>query len=57
LNVVAGIDVPARDDAVNLRDDITITKVQFGLSEIAVGGLELGRVCLTAGASLVSWAK
>ena len=42
LNVIARIDVPARDDAVDLRDDVTITKVQFGLSEIAVGGFELG---------------
>ena len=40
LNVIARINVPARDDAVNLRDDVTITKVQFGLSEIAVGDFE-----------------
>jgi hypothetical protein len=40
LNVIARIDVPARDDAVDLRDDVTITKIQFGLSEIAVGGFE-----------------
>jgi hypothetical protein len=43
LNVIARIDVPARDDAVDLRDDVTITKIQFGLSEIAVGGFEFSR--------------
>jgi hypothetical protein len=40
LHVIAGIDVPARDDAVNLGDDVTIAKVQLSLSELLVGGLE-----------------
>ena len=42
MNVIARIDVPTRNDAVNLRDDVAITKIQFGLSEIAFGGFELG---------------
>ena len=40
LNVIAGIAVPARDDAVDLRDDVAIAKVQFGHSQIAFGGRE-----------------
>ena len=42
LNVIARIDVAARDDAVDLRDDVAIAKIQFGLGEIAFGGFELG---------------
>jgi hypothetical protein len=42
LNVISRIDVPTRDDAVYLGDDVAITKIQFGLSEIAFGGFELG---------------
>src|SRR6516162_6960602 len=42
LHVISRVDVPARNDAVNLCDDVTITKIQFGLSEIAFGGFELG---------------
>ena len=41
LNVVAGIDVSARDDAVDLGDDFAILQVELGLGEIALGGLEL----------------
>ena len=40
LNIVAGIDVAARDDAVDLRCDIAVTKIQLGLREIALGGFE-----------------
>jgi hypothetical protein len=42
LNIVARIDISARDDAIDLRRDVAITKVQLGHSEIAVGGFELG---------------
>lgn len=42
LNVVARIDVSPRDDAVDLGDHVAIPQVEFGLSEIAVGGLDLG---------------
>ena len=41
LHIVARIDVSARDDAVDLRDDVAVAKVQFGLSEIALGGLRV----------------
>src|SRR5215831_2310792 len=40
LNIIARIDIPARDDAVNLRDNVTIAKVEFGQSEVALGGPE-----------------
>jgi hypothetical protein len=40
LNVIAGIDVSARDDAVDLRDDVTIAKVEFSQSEVALGGFQ-----------------
>jgi hypothetical protein len=40
LNIVARIDVAPRDDAVDLRDDVAVTKIQFGLREIALGGFE-----------------
>jgi hypothetical protein len=43
LNVISPIYVPTRDDAVYLGDDVAITKVEFGLSEIAVGGFEFSR--------------
>ena len=42
LNIVAGIDISARDDAVDLRDDVAISKVEFGQSKIAVDSFELG---------------
>jgi hypothetical protein len=40
LNKVARIDVAPRDDAVDLRDDVGVTKIQFRLREIAPGGFE-----------------
>ena len=40
LHVVARIDVSARDDAVDLRDDVAVAKVEFSLGEIAPGGFE-----------------
>ena len=40
LNIVARIDVAPRDDAVDLRDDVGVAKIQFGLREIAPGGFE-----------------
>ena len=42
LNVIARVDVPARHDAVNLRDDVAKTKIQLGLGELAFGGFEPG---------------
>ena len=42
LNVIARIDVPARHDAVNLRDDVAKTKIKFRLGELAFGEFELG---------------
>ena len=41
LHIVARIDISARHDTVNLGDDVAVTKVEFGLNEIAVGGFEL----------------
>ena len=38
--IIARIDVAARDDAVDLRDDVAVTEIQFGLREIALGGFE-----------------
>ena len=49
LDIVAGIDVAARDDAVDLRDDVAVAKVQLGLSQIALGGFELGLGLLDGG--------
>ena len=42
LNVVSRIDIPARHDAVDLRDDVAITKVQFGFREFPLGDLDFG---------------
>jgi hypothetical protein len=42
LNIIARIDISARDDAVDLRDDVAIAKVQFGHSQITLGGREFG---------------
>jgi hypothetical protein len=41
LNNIARIDVSARHNPVNLSDNVTVTKVQLGLSEVPVDGLEL----------------
>ena len=40
LNEIARIDVAPRDDTVDLRDDVGVTKIQFGLREIAAGSFE-----------------
>jgi hypothetical protein len=45
LDIVARIDIPARDDAVDLRDDVAIAKVEFSQREVAFGGFEFG-LCL-----------
>ena len=42
LNIIAGIDIAAGDDAVDFSDDVAIAKVEFSLSEIALGGFEVG---------------
>src|SRR5262249_45551326 len=40
--VIAWIDVSARYHPVNLSDNVAVTKVELGLIEIAVGGVEFG---------------
>ena len=40
LDKVARIDVAPRDDAVDVRGDVAVTKIQFGLREIALGGFK-----------------
>ena len=40
LHIIAWIDISARHNTVNLSDNVTVTKVEFGLNEIAVGGFE-----------------
>ena len=42
LHIVAGIDVSARDDPIDLREDITVAEIEFGLVEIALGDRKLG---------------
>ncbi len=49
LDIVARIDVSARDDAVDLRDDVAVAKIELGLGEIALGGFELGLGLLDGG--------
>jgi hypothetical protein len=49
LNIIARIDIPARDDAVDLRRDVAVAEVEFGLSETSLGGFELGRSLLDGG--------
>ena len=41
LNKIARIDVAPRDDAVDLRDDVGVTQIQFGLREIALWRLRV----------------
>ena len=43
-DVVAGVHVAARDDAVDLRDDVAVAQVQLGLVQVALrlGQLGLG---------------
>ena len=40
--IVAGVDVAARDDAVDVATDVTITEVQFGLLQVVPGLRQLG---------------
>ena len=42
LDVVARIDVSARDDAIDLREDVAVAQIKLGLVEIVLGDLELG---------------
>ena len=42
LYVVARIDVAARNDAIDLGDDVAVAEIELRLVEIALGGLELG---------------
>jgi hypothetical protein len=42
LYVIAWVDVPARHHPINFRDNVTVTKVELCLNEIALGGFELG---------------
>ena len=49
LNIIARIDIPARDDTVDLRGDVAVAEIQLGLSEISLGGFELGLGLLDGG--------
>jgi hypothetical protein len=49
LNIVARIDVAPRDDAVYLRRDVTVTKIQFSLREVPFGGFEFSLGLLDRG--------
>ena len=42
LNVVAGVDVAARHDAVDLAGDVAVAQIELGQHEVAAGLLELG---------------
>ena len=42
LHIVARIDVSARNDAIDLRDDVAVAQIELGLVEIALGDLKLG---------------
>ena len=42
LDVVAGVDVAARDHAVDLGVHVAIAQIQFGLVQIGLGQLKLG---------------
>ena len=42
LHIVARIDVSARDDPIDLRDDVAVAEIEFRLVEIALGDLKLG---------------
>jgi hypothetical protein len=37
LNIVARIDISAGDDAIDLRNDVAIPKVELGQNEVALG--------------------
>src|SRR6516225_291608 len=40
LHIIARIDISARHNPVNLCNDIAVTKIEFSLNEIALGGFE-----------------
>ena len=40
LHIIARIDISASHDAVNLSDNVAVTKVEFCLNEISVGGFD-----------------
>jgi hypothetical protein len=42
LHIIARIDISARHNSINIRDDTAVTEVEFRLNEIALGGSELG---------------
>ena len=42
LDIVARIDIPARDDTIDLRDDVAVSEIELRLGEIALRDLELG---------------
>ncbi len=42
LHIVARVDVSACDDPIDLRDDVAVAEIEFGLVEIALGDFELG---------------
>ena len=41
LNIVAGVDVPASNDSIDLRYNITVTEVKLGLLQVALCLFEL----------------
>src|SRR6185436_17511521 len=42
LDIVARIDIAAGDDAIDFRDDVAVTEVEFGLCKITPGRFEPG---------------
>ena len=50
LDVVAGIDVAAGHDAVDVAGDVAVAQVQLRLFQVARGLQQLASACLMAGA-------
>ena len=42
LDIVARIDVPARDDPIDFREDVAVAEIELSLVEIALGDRKLG---------------
>ena len=57
LHIVAGVDVAAGHQAVDVADDVAVAEVQLGLIQIVLGLSSLASACLTAGASGISRSK
>ena len=53
LHVVAGVDVAARDDAVDLGDDVAVAQIQLGLIQmLALASATCASACLICGGFL-----